>query len=132
MKIEEFPSEIIEIIAEGDTIIFNFPLSIFNSAAVRLPDKLKFGKKVPLPGFGQRRFKRGKKNEKEWKQTYSMDRKSAGSMSASFLVTLKWTWSPRAVSIRALVPTVPMGSPILTASPAETLTASPREAYLVV
>ena len=29
-------------IAEGDTIIFNFPLSIFNSAAVRLPGKLKF------------------------------------------------------------------------------------------
>ena len=28
-------------IAEGKTIIFNFPLSIFNSAAERLPDKLK-------------------------------------------------------------------------------------------
>ena len=39
---KEFPSETIEIIAEGDTIIFNFPLSIFNSAAERLPDKLKF------------------------------------------------------------------------------------------
>ena len=39
---KEFPSEIIEIIAVGDTIIFNFPLSIFNSAAEWLPDKLKF------------------------------------------------------------------------------------------
>ena len=39
---KEFPSEIIEIIAVGDTIIFNFPLSIFNSAAEWLPYKLKF------------------------------------------------------------------------------------------
>ena len=39
---KEFPSEIIEIIAVGDTIIFNFPLSIFNSAAEWLPGKLKF------------------------------------------------------------------------------------------
>ena len=39
---KEFPSEIMEYIAEGDTIIFNFPLSIFNSAAEWLPDKLKF------------------------------------------------------------------------------------------
>ena len=39
---KEFPSEIVEIIAEGDTIIFNFPLSIFHSAAERLSAKLKF------------------------------------------------------------------------------------------
>ena len=39
---EEFPSEMIINIAEGDTIIFNFPLSIFNSAAEKLPGKLQF------------------------------------------------------------------------------------------
>ena len=38
---KEFPPEMIEFIAEGDTIIFNFPLSIFNSAAEWLPGKLK-------------------------------------------------------------------------------------------
>ena len=43
---KEFPSEIIEIIAVGDTIIFNFPLSIFNSAAEWLPYKLKFDRKT--------------------------------------------------------------------------------------
>ena len=34
---KDFPSEIIEIIAKGDTVIFNFPLSIFNSAAKGCP-----------------------------------------------------------------------------------------------
>ena len=35
LKMKEFPSEIMEDIAEGDTVIFN-------SAAEWLPDKLKF------------------------------------------------------------------------------------------
>ena len=49
---KEFPSEIIEIIAVGDTIIFNFPLSIFNSAAEWLPYKLIF--EVPSAAMVER------------------------------------------------------------------------------
>ena len=54
-------------------------------------------------------------------------RNSMGSTGRSSFRTVKWTWSPRAFSIRAVVPTVPMVWPRATSWPALTATSADRE-----
>ena len=58
--------------------------------------------------------------KEERRKNQARFRNSAGSMGTSWQVTLKWTWGPRAVSVRAVSPTVPMTWPRVTVSPAFT------------
>ena len=66
------------------------------------------------------------------KEEARYSRNSMGSTLSSFLLTAKWTWWPRAFSMRAEVPTAPMVWPMDTCSPALTATALSREEYRVV
>ena len=87
---------------------------------------------IPAASAKKGRSPFGKRQSKEEKKKLPYRRNSIGSTGSSSLVTVKWTWSPRAFSIRALVPTVPMVCPMVTGCPALTATSAPREEYRVV